>query len=388
MGSRAGRRPQCRASVRPGLLQGRTSRLAQCHAAGVRRNGLEDKGIRHGSVRSRRAMGAHDSEAIAAQRAPQPSPHRDQGRRAAPCRTRQRRRARRSLDRSHLDCLKGNTMNTNHAITVCTPKSLPEGSLFGAAATAVEINPANRPYVRPVAGLVAPGKVDKAFIAAMVTKYWHSGGVHLGVRFLDTKDTALKNRILSHMNAWSPGANIQFSESHGHDAEVRIARVPNDGYWSYVGTDIMSIDADQPTMNLESFSMQTPESEYKRVVRHETGHTLGFPHEHMRREIVARIDSDKAIRYFQEVIGWPPEVTRAQVLTPLEDVELITTPSDTQSIMCYQLPGIIMRDGLAVPGGLDIDDQDGKFAQRLYPTELTASPVPTVVATSAGAAKV
>ncbi len=36
--------------------------------------------------------------------------------------------------------------------------------------------------------------------------------------------------------------------------------------------------------------MQTPESEYHRVVRHETGHTLGFPHEHMRKELVEKID--------------------------------------------------------------------------------------------------
>lgn len=50
---------------------------------------------------------------------------------------------------------------------------------------------------------------------------------------------------------------------------------------------------------LQGFSMTTPESEYKRVVRHETGHTLGFPHEHLRQEIVNDIDPDKAITYFR-----------------------------------------------------------------------------------------
>ena len=63
-------------------------------------------------------------------------------------------------------------------------------------------------------------------------------------------------------------------------AQVRIARTREDGYWSYLGTDILSIDASQQTMNLDSFSMNTPDSEFYRVVRHETGHTLGFPHEH------------------------------------------------------------------------------------------------------------
>ena len=55
------------------------------------------------------------------------------------------------------------------------------------------------------------------------------------------------------------------------------------GYWSYLGTDVLHIPVDQQTMNLQGFTERTPESEYRRVVRHETGHTMGFPHEHMRR---------------------------------------------------------------------------------------------------------
>ncbi|MEV0466838.1 M12 family metallopeptidase [Nocardia tengchongensis] len=267
-------------------------------------------------------------------------------------------------------------MPSPDAIKVCTPKSLPGADLFAAAKTAVEMNPANRPYVRPVTALLPAGTVTKEFISAMTTKYWKSGGVHLAVHFLDTDAADLKARIISHMNAWSPGANIKFSESRSNDAEVRIARTPGDGYWSYLGTDILHIAADQPTMNLDSFSMDTDESEYKRVVRHETGHTLGFPHEHLRREVVGNIDPKKAIRYFLEADGWSAATTKAQVLTPLEDSSLIATPTDTVSIMCYQLPGSIMRDGRPVPGGLDIDDQDRKFAQTLYPSKLVTTTHP------------
>ncbi|WP_433567310.1 M12 family metallopeptidase [Nocardia sp. CA-151230] len=216
--------------------------------------------------------------------------------------------------------------------------------------------------------------MTKEFISALTTKYWHSGGVHLAVRFLDTDDADLKARIVGHMSTWSPGANIKFSDSHSNDAEVRIARTPGDGYWSYLGTDILHIEADQPTMNLDSFSMDTPETEYKRVVRHETGHTLGFPHEHLRREVVGNIDPKKAIRYFLEADGWSAATTKAQVLTPLEDSNLVETPTDTVSIMCCQLPGFIMRDGRFAPGGLDIDDQDRKFAQTLYPASLVSTP--------------
>ncbi len=83
----------------------------------------------------------------------------------------------------------------------------------------------------------------------------------------------------------------------GQTGDVRISTTGM-GYWSYLGTDIMLVPKSNPTMNLQGFSMFTRESEYKRVVRHETGHTLGFPHEHLRKEIVANIDPARAYKYF------------------------------------------------------------------------------------------
>jgi len=121
-------------------------------------------------------------------------------------------------------------------------------------------------------------------------------------------------------------------------------------------------------MNLESFTMQTPESEFHRVVRHETGHTLGFPHEHMRRELVNKIDAAKAIAYFGATQGWTPDEVRQQVLTPIEDASLLGTPhADPHSIMCYQIPGTITKDGKPIVGGLDIDKKDYAFAASIYP---------------------
>ena len=114
--------------------------------------------------------------------------------------------------------------------------------------------------------------------------------------------------------------------------------------------------------------MSTPDSEFHRVVRHETGHTLGFPHEHTRSEIVARIDRDKAITYFETTQGWSQDQVIAQVLTPLDNSALIATANaDPLSIMCYWLPASIMTDGIAVTGGTDIDASDAQFAATLYP---------------------
>ena len=113
--------------------------------------------------------------------------------------------------------------------------------------------------------------------------------------------------------------------------------------------------------------MNTPENEYKRVVRHETGHTLGFPHEHMRAALVAKIDPQKAYPYFLQRYGWSKTMVDQQVLTPLSQGSFMGTPADQDSIMCYQLPGSITRDGRPIRGGLDINASDYQFASEVYP---------------------
>src|SRR5258706_11209366 len=130
------------------------------------------------------------------------------------------------------------------------------------------------------------------------------------------------------MNAWAKTANVKFVLSTSN-AQVRIDRHggPDGGYWSYLGTDILSIAKGEATMNLEAFTMSTPESEFHRVVRHETGHTMGFPHEHMRKQLVDKIDPAKAIAFFMRTQGWTEAEVRAQVLTPLEESSLMGTPN-------------------------------------------------------------
>jgi hypothetical protein len=253
---------------------------------------------------------------------------------------------------------------------VCTPRTLPKDKWMLAAANAVKINPMNMPSLRRLP-MAQPGvNLSPLAIAVMTKRYWQTKGVHLTVGFLDNPPADLRARILSHMNAWNKTTDVAFVETTT-DPQVRIARQSgqNDGgYWSWLGTEILEIASDQPTMNLEGFTMQTPDAEFYRVVRHETGHTLGCPHEHMRKEIVDRIDREKAIAYFQAADGWSPEMTQQQVLTPIEDSMLFKTQTaDPNSIMCYQLPGTIMKDNQPVLGGTDIDESDYSFMSTIYP---------------------
>src|SRR3954453_12822372 len=250
----------------------------------------------------------------------------------------------------------------------CQPRRLPRRLLIPAAETAAAINPLNHPPIERLTRVMPEFRPSRERIAVLTTKYWHTNGVHLTVGFLDAPPAELRRRIVAHMNAWAKTANVKFSETTT-DPQVRIARTADDGYWSYLGTDVLSIAADEPTMNLDSFTMDTPESEFHRVVRHETGHTMGFPHEHMRRSLVAKIDTKKAIAFFGQTQGWTAAEVRQQVLTPLEESSLLGTDTpDPRSIMCYQIPGEITKNGLPIRGGTDIDATDYAFAGRIYPT--------------------
>jgi hypothetical protein len=258
---------------------------------------------------------------------------------------------------------------------VCVPKMLPRHLWVPAAKRATQVNPVNRPRAELLSLVQRDMVVTPEHLAVITTKYWGAAGVQLTVGFLDNPPADLRTRIIQHMNAWNErnSVNASFAET-ATDPQVRIARTPGDGYWSFLGTDILHIAPDQPTMNLESFTMNTPESEFHRVVRHETGHTLGFPHEHMRKELVDKIDPEKAYAYFLENDGWDKQTVEQQVLTPIEESSLMgTAHADPDSIMCYQIPGSITKDGQPIVGGLDIDDQDFAFAASIYP-EPSAAP--------------
>ena len=268
----------------------------------------------------------------------------------------------------------------------CTPKRLHQDLWVAAAQRATEINPQNHPPINRLMMVHKEFAPSPMSIAVMTKKYWGAKGVKLTVGFLDNPPTALKTRILAHMNAWNKTANVKFVLSKT-DPQVRIARVA-DGYWSYLGIDILSIPAKEATMNLEGFTMNTPESEFRRVVRHETGHTLGCPHEHMRADLVDLIDPQKAIKFFGQTQGWDPAMVKAQVLTPLQKGSLLgTTASDQNSVMCYQIPGSITKNGKPILGGLDIDKTDYDFMSTIYPKLAKTAAAPKAKTTKKAAKK-
>lgn len=69
------------------------------------------------------------------------------------------------------------------------------------------------------------------------------------------------------------------------------------------------------------------------------------------------------------------------MLTPIEESSLLGTEPGPNSIMCYQIPGILTRDGEPIIGGRDIDPSDAPFAAKIYPKKNTAAALKSKVAT-------
>lgn len=240
----------------------------------------------------------------------------------------------------------------------CTTMYLPDDQLVLAADTARTWNPMNAP------GIMCDQILDPIHIAMLTTKYWGPSSRDLPTSFLEPISNELADKIIRYLNEWNKHCSVRFVRSSKGLIRITLA---GQGYWSYLGTDVLHIAEHEPTMCLQAFTVRTSESEWNRVVPHEAGHTLGFVHEHMRPDVVNRLDQQKTISYFLRTQGWKPAVTMSQVLSPLKESQLTGTRADEDSIMCYQLPGSITKDGKPIKGGLKIDELDAKFAASIYP---------------------
>ncbi|KAL6355776.1 hypothetical protein LRP88_09359 [Fusarium phalaenopsidis] len=111
-------------------------------------------------------------------------------------------------------------------VIACTVKLLPRSEWGSAATTAISNNPANAPVMemlpRGTTGESVNVIPDQRTL--LTTRYWGSSGVRLSVGFLDNPPVDLRDRILSHMNAWGKYAKVQFlNTASGYAGDVRIA---------------------------------------------------------------------------------------------------------------------------------------------------------------------
>ena len=252
---------------------------------------------------------------------------------------------------------------------VCIPRSLAGDKLIAAADMAAKINPVNHPPLYRLAAIVPGLEVTRERIAVMTTKYWHTNGVKLMVGFLDIAGRSSRQNPLAYECV------VVAAERQFHRDQYRSA-----------GTD----HAHARGRSLVLFGSRyfnhralAPDDEFGQLY-HGHSRLRVLPRRQARDRPYARLPARayaarprradrrrQSHRLFRRDARLGSDQVRRQVLTPLEDASLWGTDRfDQNSIMCYQLPGTITKDGQPILGGYDIDESDFAFMAKVYPKTL------------------
>ena len=195
---------------------------------------------------------------------------------------------------------------------------------------------------------------------APVGKTWMNGST-LRVRFLG--GTAAQRRIVKEQAGWwSQHANIRFEFGDSPGAEIRISFDPDDGAWSYVGTDCRGIPTNEATMNLGFMDGGT--------TAHEFGHALGLAHEHQNPAGGIQWNEAVVIRECaQSPNFWDEATTRHNILRKYNADQVKGTTFDPESIMLYFFPAEWTLNGIATEQNETLSGVDKQFiaGAKMYP---------------------
>jgi len=184
------------------------------------------------------------------------------------------------------------------------------------------------------------------------------------ISFIDGEGSVI-DRVKKQAEAWLDYINLKFewSDSNG---EIRIT-FKDEGSWSYIGTSSLSIPAGEATMCFGWLTPTESETEYSRVVKHEFGHALGFPHEHSHPQAGIPWDVPRVYEYYQRTQGWTKEDVDSQVFARYSESQTQFSEYDPKSIMHYPVPNELTIGDWEVGWNVDFSEGDKKFASWQYP---------------------
>ena len=180
----------------------------------------------------------------------------------------------------------------------------------------------------------------------------------------------INEKVKAFAKEWLQFANLEFKFiTDPEDATIRITFKPSQGSWSAVGTDNLSFDTNEATMNfgwLEHPS--TTEAEFRGVVLHEFGHMIGCGHEHEspKNGGVPWLKKN-AYDYYMSTQGWNKEEVDEQVFDVYSKNQIIGTTLDKKSIMMYAIPNWITKGDFEVGWNYDLSTSDKTFIKKTYP---------------------
>jgi Astacin (Peptidase family M12A)/Bacterial pre-peptidase C-terminal domain len=195
-------------------------------------------------------------------------------------------------------------------------------------------------------------------------KQWVNGST-IKIRFL-SGTTEQRRMVQSIAPQWTEFANLKFEFTEDARAEIRVSFDPDDGAWSYIGTDNAGIPLHAATLNL-GWQDQA-------VILHEFGHMIGLAHEHQNPEGGLEWNEEVVIRDLSgPPNNWDPATIRHNVLDRYSVDQIQGTAFDPESIMLYAFPDEWTRNPGGTHENTDLSGTDKKFVRsaRMYPGAAT-----------------
>jgi hypothetical protein len=200
-------------------------------------------------------------------------------------------------------------------------------------------------------------------------KYWQVGQ-DVKCRFLDGSKTQ-RTKVEAIAHEWEQYTTVKLKFVATGAAEVRISFQADPGSWSAVGTDALVeqyFAKSAPTMNYGWLRDDTDQAEYRRVVLHEFGHSLGAIHEHQSPTATA-LQWDAAAVY--KAFGGPPnnwskKAIDHNILERYSKTQTNSSKFDPKSIMLYHFPPELFTDHQGTGNNGELSKTDKTFMKSQY----------------------
>ncbi|WP_347904407.1 M12 family metallopeptidase [Pseudomonas purpurea] len=210
-----------------------------------------------------------------------------------------------------------------------------------------------------------PSKRQKRAVAKHL-KFWAPGRT-LRIAFLDG-DQLFKDAVKVAAQRWLPHINLKFEFVEGSEAEIRITS--KSGYWSYIGTDALTVpEQDEATMSL-SPDHHISLTFFTANTIHEFGHALGAEHEHLHPEVTIPWNKEavyKAHGAEHEDNYYARSVVDKRFFNLLDASEVNYSPYDPQSIMHYAIRQEWTEGDFKIDLNLVLSEGDKAFMAKAYP---------------------
>ena len=201
-------------------------------------------------------------------------------------------------------------------------------------------------------------------LAGLKRKLWRIGRT-ISVSFMDGDDF-LKGKAMEFAKEWENFANITFDFGTDPNSDIRIT-FNRGGSWSYIGTDCLLIDKNEPTMQFGWFTGNTRDDEFSRTTIHEFGHALGMIHEHQSPGVEIPWDKPAVYRYYERTQGWSEEDVDNNLFAKYSSSETQFSKFDKESIMLYSIDNSLTIGNFEVGWNRDLSDTDKSFIAKIYP---------------------